>query len=195
MTVFKRCWMRVVKRAGSTLKHSWLAVLRSSCGNFLQIAPEGSCGNFLQVAPPVITPDSLEIVKESERGTPRAVDQKVDATAAKHAQVFLHRRMRKLPSLGLVPHPQPTPFLVCEYTAYTLKSKHTRTHTHTHTQRARLFPSLMILGCDCVAVHLPYHTTSTRTGRQRRRGNSDGSRCRSSVLVSRCCETTAHIAH
>ena len=28
-----------------------------------------------QVAPPVITPDSLEIVKESERGTPRAVDQ------------------------------------------------------------------------------------------------------------------------
>jgi hypothetical protein len=33
----------------------------------------------------------IEIVKESERGTPRAVDQKVDATAAKHAQVLLHR--------------------------------------------------------------------------------------------------------
>ena len=67
----------------------------------------------------------IEIVKESERGTPRAVDQKVDATAAKHAQVLLHRRIRQPPFLGLVPHPQPTPFLVCEQT----RSVRTPTHT------------------------------------------------------------------
>jgi hypothetical protein len=79
----------------------------------------------------------IEIVKESQKGTPRAVDQKVHATAAKHAQVLLHRRIRQPPFLGLVPRPQPNPFLVCEYTAYTQKN------THTHTVKSGILSVTM----------------------------------------------------